>query len=72
MSELRPEHSAELEALVDTYGLRYVLAELASICAGKAQHIRETWQDEPLARAWDKAGGRVTSAANTRAVIELP
>lgn len=43
-----------LEAIVDKIGLASTLANLAEIASLKAQHIRENWQDEGLAKTWDK------------------
>jgi hypothetical protein len=48
------DESAALEGMLDRRQLSGVLAELAAICDGKAQHISENWQDEPLARAWSR------------------
>jgi hypothetical protein len=41
-----------------------VLAELASICYDKAEHIRQSYDDRVTARTWEKAGARVISASN--------
>lgn len=38
-----------LETLIDRYGLACVFETVALICSAKADHIRENWQDEPLA-----------------------
>jgi len=48
--------TAALETLVDAHGLDSVLLDLAGICFGKADHIRTNWQDEKLAKVWEKAG----------------
>lgn len=45
----------ELEAIVDQFDMGQVMVMLADICTLKAEHIRENWQDEPLARAWEQA-----------------
>lgn len=39
---------------VDKSGINGTLDRLAEICYGKAAHIRENWQDEPVARAWER------------------
>jgi hypothetical protein len=49
-----------LEELVDKHGLRAVVDALAGVCADKAEHVRTNWQDQALARAWDKAGLALT------------
>lgn len=69
---MNTESRAVLERLVDASTLGAVLTELAEICALKAQHIRETWQDDPLARQWEKAARRVIAAAGSEAVVRLP
>ena len=38
----------ELEALVDSVGLRRVLLMLSNICGEKADHILSNWQDASL------------------------
>jgi hypothetical protein len=47
--------TAALETLVDKHGVHAVLLDLAFICGEKADHIRETWQDNITAKAWDRA-----------------
>jgi hypothetical protein len=44
----------QLEQAIDTIGLPQVLEHLANICYGKAEHLRENWQDEKSAKLWDK------------------
>ena len=51
--------SDALEAIIDRVGLSETLAEMASICGAKAQHIRENWQDEALAREWSSHATRL-------------
>jgi len=43
-----------LEAIIDRRGIRNVLECLMTICNCKAEHLRENWQDEPAAKAWEK------------------
>ncbi len=38
-------NNVELEAMIDSNGLVAVLDALADICAEKAAHLRENWQD---------------------------
>jgi hypothetical protein len=54
---------AALEGFVDSHGLDAVVSALADICAEKATHVRENWQDKGLARTWDKAGTVLAKAA---------
>jgi hypothetical protein len=46
--------SEQLEQIIDSKGLPYVLDKLAEICQEKANHIRENWQDNKLGLEWDK------------------
>lgn len=55
--------ASELEAVVDRHGLAHVLDALAWLVEAKADAVRENWQDEPLARAWSRAGRRIDTAA---------
>lgn len=59
MRDLNQAEQAGLEALIDSCGLSSVLMTLSDICDAKAEHIRTNWQDQPLARHWDTACGRI-------------
>jgi hypothetical protein len=48
-----------LETLIDACGLTDVLDVIGEICHGKADHIREAWQDETLASEWNGLGKSV-------------
>ncbi len=52
-----------LEAFVDTVGLSMILSDLADIASDKADHIRSAWQDEPLAKTWDRASALLDRAS---------
>lgn len=54
----------KLEAMIDTYGLFAVLDALSGICGGKAEHIQSNWQDNHLAKAWERAEKACDSAAS--------
>ncbi len=43
-----------LENLVDRTTLAEILNVLAELCGAKAQHLRETWQDDKSASHWDR------------------
>lgn len=49
-----------LEALIDTHTVANVVDGLAFICREKADHIRASYQDESLARRWDRAMALLT------------
>ena len=42
-----------LERLVDRYSLANVLEGLVAISGYKAEHLRQTWQDERAAKDWE-------------------
>lgn len=44
-----------LEPIVDKHGLLSVVTALQLMCEEKAMHIRTNWQDDGLAKEWDKA-----------------
>jgi len=60
-----------LEALVDKHGLLHVLTGLECICGEKAEHVRTNWQDEPLAKLWDKASVRVGEIVRNPVIEKL-
>ena len=43
-----------LERLIDANDLHAVMEAIAEICGGKAEHLRENWQDELAAVEWEK------------------
>lgn len=43
-----------LESLVDSRNLASVVEGLATVCALKAQHLRENWQDHSSAKVWER------------------
>ena len=61
----------DVERLIDKYGLSTILGSIAQICFEKAEHIRANWQDEPLARAWDRVGKALDRAAADKRVKEV-
>jgi hypothetical protein len=52
----------EIESLVDTHGVYTVLSAIQEICYAKAEHVRDNWQDRPLAKLWDKVGKALSPA----------
>lgn len=51
----------EIERMIDALSVYWVLHTIAEICAAKASHVAEHWQDMPLAKAWDKAASLITA-----------
>lgn len=52
-----------LEALVDRFGIATVTSALADVADAKADHVRTNWQDDPLAKSWERARDRLNKAA---------
>ncbi len=57
------EHE-ELELLLDRYGPHDIAAALAHVCGEKADHVRSAWQDEELAKAWERAAREFDKCAD--------
>lgn len=56
-----------LEKLIDTHGLQAVIASLSQICFEKAEHIQENWQDDKLAKLWEK-NAKVLATAQSKLI----
>ncbi len=67
MTTLSPENAsaleAEMEALLDRYGMGNVLGALATVASGKAEHIASAWQDAKLAKRWERFAARLDRAS---------
>ena len=48
-----------LEGLIDKSSVKTVLEAITDICNAKASHIRSNWQDEPLARSWEREANTI-------------
>lgn len=75
MRPLSTQERAQLESLVDTFGLAAMIDELEAMCYEKAEHIRTNWQDgtsgnEYLAKTWERDGGKL--AICSRAITKGP
>jgi hypothetical protein len=53
------QFKSELESLIDSKGLGYILNSLVDICNGKADHVLENWQDKELYRQWSKTANKL-------------
>lgn len=51
-----------LEDMIDSNDLQTVLATLVEICRGKAEHLRDNWQDNTASKAWDHAARKIDQA----------
>ncbi len=54
----------QLEQFVDKHGLLHVITALDLMCTEKAAHIRASYQDEPLAKNWDRAANALYTASS--------
>jgi hypothetical protein len=61
----RAQYQGTIEAMIDDLNVQSVTDMMVLICYEKAAHVRENWQDEGLARLWDKAAA-VLDAANDK------
>ena len=52
---LRDQERLEID-FIDKFGIGEVLFQMSMICAGKADHIRASYDDRRLARAWESVG----------------
>jgi hypothetical protein len=52
----------DLEDIIDKSTLEDVVHALVNICNGKAEHLRENWQDNQAAKQWELAGKRLDHA----------
>lgn len=53
----------QIEKLIDTHGVVNVLHAISEICGEKADHIRSSYNDKVLAKAWDANAGIINTAA---------
>ena len=70
-AKTRGELRETLEGMVDAATLAVVLQELGEVCAEKAEHLRENWQDSESARSWQRAGGKVDAASVSGPVAQV-
>lgn len=57
------------EGAIDSHGLANVIDALSEICAAKADHIRENWQDSNTAHPWARMS-EVLRTAETQAKVK--
>ena len=60
-----PKLEAILEAAIDKSSALHVIRELETVLHAKAEHIRENWQDEALAKAWESVAVALEKAEST-------
>jgi len=52
-----------LESMIDGMSLKGVLRLMQEIAYDKAEYLRDSWQDEQLAKEWDQAAYRIGKLA---------
>jgi hypothetical protein len=65
------EFDSLLEDMIDETSLVEVISTMSSICFGKAEHIRSNWQDENLAKLWDRAAKVLDTLSNHKTLEAL-
>lgn len=65
MADRYAEDMETLEGIVDGYspGLSTVVAMLAEIARGKAEHLRSSWQDPATAKLYDQDAGKLEAVS---------
>ncbi|BAZ41894.1 hypothetical protein NIES4101_78620 [Calothrix sp. NIES-4101] len=56
---MHKEYMELLEGLIDKLTLSAILEMLERICHKKAENLRTHWDDENLAKLWDKAARQI-------------
>ena len=51
-----------IEKTIDAYGLDELIQIIAEVASAKADHMRDTWKDENLAREWDMQSANLINA----------
>lgn len=67
---MKNENLVTLEQIIDSDGVSATLGTIADICREKAAHIRENWQDVPLAKEWERIAANIeklSTKVNARA-----
>ncbi len=62
-AQRRKKLLAIVEQAIDEFGLVRVVGAVSDVCAGKAEHVRTTWQDRVLAGRWSRHAGLIESWA---------
>ena len=72
MRTLTSEEKVSLEKLVDHTSLGAILEALSEICYLKAEHVRTNWEDDSLAKLWERAGNKLAVDAIKNIITSLP
>ena len=68
---MQTDFEDKVEALVDSATMYDVVEALATICHGKAEHLRSNWQDENAALAWERAANALNRVSLLNAIKVL-
>ena len=61
----------DLETMIDRLGMVNTMLLLTHICEEKAEHVRENWQDEELAKRWHIVADALISNRLSKALGNL-
>ena len=50
----------QIERYIDNYGVAQIILAVSHLASEKAEHIRDTWQDDELANSWDDFAQSIT------------
>ena len=53
-----------LETLIDKHGLASVLYALSHVCRERADHIRSSYSDDPLAKQWERDANKIVKCGD--------
>ena len=63
MRPLTEAEAVNLERLMDSCGVERVAQQLAELCALKANHLEDNWQDRSSAKVWRRAWAKFEGLA---------
>lgn len=69
---MRANDTHNLESMIDQFGMIHILEALAIIAREKADHLRTNWQDEPAAKAWERASRAIDRFSTHACVVSIP
>lgn len=61
----------DLEDMVDAVGIHGIMDALSTIASEKADHVRANWQDDAMAKEWDRVA-RYLSQQSTNRLLASP
>ena len=61
----------QIEALIDSRGLSFVVDYVAEICLNKADHVLDNWLDRQAYEAWLEASNQLARIAQRKAITAV-